>query len=825
MNLLRAASTVSLLTLASRITGLGRELLIAASFGASAYTDAFNVAFRIPNLLRRLFAEGAFSQAFVPILAATRASEGDEVTRRLIDAVGTVLFWALLLTCVVGTAAAPLLVWAMASGLEQFDAAVLMTRVMFPYIGFMSLVALAAGVLHTWKRFAVPAVTPVLLNIAVMLAAWLLAPWLQRHGIEPILALAVGVMVGGVLQLAVQWPALRAIGSWPRIGMSWSALKASLHHPGVARILRQMGPALLGVSVAQLSLLINTQIASHVGVGAVSWLTYADRLMEFPTALLGVALGVVLLPQLSAAQASGDAQTYSNHLDWGLRLVLLLALPSAVALLVFPQALVSVLYHYGQFNAHDVQQTVWALRGYGVGLLGLIAVKVLAPGFYAKQDIRTPRQDCRVGAGAHAIDEPAVRPAVRTRRSGAVDRRGRPGQCRLLVHRPAAARGLRARPRLVGFSVAGNGCDGRAGCRSRCGGLRNRLDRAGVSAAAARRIAHRQPARRRHAVFRRAVAAGYSRSRFRPPRVNSTPPGAPLYTRNMPGPYPFETPSALEYFASLVADDASLSLLEAAAAIAQDDHPGLDTGAVLSEVDSLADKLKRRIPADVVPLQRLRWLNRYFFQELGFAGNVNNYYDPRNSYLHEVLRNRRGIPITLAILYIELATQIGLRAHGVSFPGHFLVKLSLLSGSQNGEVVIDPFTGHSLSREELDDMLAPYRRSQGLVGEFEAPLGLFLQAAPPREILARMLRNLKEIHSSAEDWPRLLAVLNRLIVLLPQAHEERRDRGLAWAELGQSDKAAEDFEVYLRNRPQADDHPALSEQLERLRRGERPRLH
>ena len=390
MNLLRAASTVSLLTLASRITGLGRELIVAASFGASAYTDAFNVAFRIPNLLRRLFAEGAFSQAFVPILAATRASEGDEVTRRLIDAVSTVLVWALALTCVVGIVAAPALVWLMASGLEKFDAAVVMTRVMFPYIGFMSLVALAAGVLQTWKRFAVSAFTPVLLNLSVMACAWLLSPWFRQRGIEPIYALAVGVMLGGVLQLAVQWSALRRIGLHPRIGGSWRALRGAMNHPGVGRILKQMAPALLGVSVAQVSLLINTQIASHVGVGAVSWLTYADRLMEFPTALLGVALGVVLLPQLSAAQASGDGATYSSHLDWGLRLVLLLAVPCAVALLVFPRAMVSVLYHYGQFNERDVEQTVRALMGYGVGLLGLVGIKVLAPGFYARQDIRTP---------------------------------------------------------------------------------------------------------------------------------------------------------------------------------------------------------------------------------------------------------------------------------------------------------------------------------------------------------------------------------------------------------------------------------------------------
>ena len=300
------------------------------------------------------------------------------------------LFWALLATCVLGVVAAPVVVWLMASGLARFDGAVVMTRWMFPYIGFMSLVALSAGVLNTWKRFAVPAATPVLLNLAVIGAAWGLAPVFKRQGIEPIYALAIGVMVGGMLQLAVQVPALLRIGCLPHIGLSWTTLRAAFVHPGVGRVLRQMAPALLGVSVAQLSLLINTQIASHQGVGAVSWLTYADRLMEFPTALLGVALGVILLPQLSAARALDDAASYSGLLDWGLRLVLLLALPCAVALLVFPRPLVAVLYHYGAFSSRDVQQTVVALMGYGVGLMGLVGVKILAPGFYARQDIRTP---------------------------------------------------------------------------------------------------------------------------------------------------------------------------------------------------------------------------------------------------------------------------------------------------------------------------------------------------------------------------------------------------------------------------------------------------
>jgi putative peptidoglycan lipid II flippase len=390
MNLLKAASTVSLLTLASRVTGLVRTQFIAYAFGAGAATDAFNVAFRIPNLLRRLFAEGAFSQAFVPILAATRATDGDASTRSLIDAVATVLFWALLATCVIGIVAAPVLVWMIASGLARMDDAVFMTRVMFPYIGCMSLVALASGVLNTWKRFAVPAATPVLLNLAMITAAWWGVPWFKSMGIEPIYALAVGVMIGGVLQLALMVPALRRIGGVPRIGLSPSSLRAAWHHPGVGRILRQMAPALLGVSVAQLSLLINTQIASHLGTGAVSWLAFADLLMEFPTALLGVALGVVLLPQLSAAQAKGETDHYSGLLDWGLRLLLVLALPCAVALIVFAEPLVAVLYHRGAFSTRDVQQTVTALMGYGVGLMGIVAVKVLAPGFYARQDIRTP---------------------------------------------------------------------------------------------------------------------------------------------------------------------------------------------------------------------------------------------------------------------------------------------------------------------------------------------------------------------------------------------------------------------------------------------------
>lgn len=394
VSLLRSASVVSIFTLASRVTGLVRELLIASAFGASALTDAFNVAFRIPNLFRRLFAEGAFSQAFVPVLAANRAQHGDEATKEVIDSVATALAWSVLLVSILGVLASPWLVWALASGLQQdargYAAAVNMTRWMFPYIAFMSMVALSAGVLNTWRRFAVPAATPVLLNVSVIAVAWLLSPWLDRQGIEAIYALPVGVMVGGFLQLAVQIPALHRLGLLPRLGLGPAAVKKAWTNPATRNILRLMAPALLGVGVAQISLLINTQIASHLAPGSVSWLTYADRLMEFPTAMLGVALGVVLMPQLAAAKATGDSDRYAAMLDWGLRLVLLLTLPCAAGLLVFSQPLVSVLYHYGAFTDRDVQQTTLALTGYGVGLLGLVAIKVLAPGYYASQDIRTP---------------------------------------------------------------------------------------------------------------------------------------------------------------------------------------------------------------------------------------------------------------------------------------------------------------------------------------------------------------------------------------------------------------------------------------------------
>ena len=281
----------------------------------------------------------------------------------------------------------------------------------------------------------------------------------------------------------------------------------------------------------------------------------------------------------------------------------------------------------------------------------------------------------------------------------------------------------------------------------------------------------------------------------------------------MGGPLNLEAPTALDYFATLVAEDDGFPLIEAAISVAQDEHNGLDPQGVLAAIDAMADRLRRRIPADAAPLQRLRLLHAYYFHELGFAGNVNDYYDRRNSYLHDVLATRRGIPITLALLFVELANQLGLRACGVSFPGHFLVKLAM----PRGEVVLDPCSGHSLSRDQLQERLAPYLGQMPRFEDDDMPLSLVLQAAAPRDVLARLLRNLKEIHRQAGDWPRLAAVQNRLVVLLPQAWEELRDRGLAWAQLGRTELAAADLQGYLAALPRAADAPALQSQLAQWR--------
>ncbi|MGE5622697.1 MAG: murein biosynthesis integral membrane protein MurJ, partial [Bacillota bacterium] len=375
MNLHKTLATIFGMTMMSRVTGLVRELLVARAFGASAYTDAFFVAFRIPNLLRRLFAEGAFSQAFVPILAEYKNKKGDDATKDLVDHVATLLIWTLVLTCLLGIIASPVIVYFMATGLKSapdaFNVSVAMTRLMFPYIGFMSFVALAGGVLNTWREFRVPAFTPVLLNLSFIAASLFLAPHLQ----QPVYALAIAVIVGGILQVAIQIPPMRKIGMLPKIALN---PLLAMRDPGVRRVLRQMVPATFAVSVAQISLIINTNIASRLANGSVSWLSYADRLMELPTALLGVALGTILLPSLSKAHADNNTEEYSALLDWGLRLTFLLAMPAAVALATLSEPLTTTLFHYGKFDAQSVAMTGRALVAYGVGLIGLILVKILA---------------------------------------------------------------------------------------------------------------------------------------------------------------------------------------------------------------------------------------------------------------------------------------------------------------------------------------------------------------------------------------------------------------------------------------------------------------
>ncbi|WP_412479135.1 murein biosynthesis integral membrane protein MurJ [Azonexus sp. IMCC34839] len=387
MNLLRALATVSGMTLLSRILGFVRDFVIARTFGAGMATDAFFVAFKLPNLLRRLFAEGAFSQAFVPILGEYRNRGSSEETRLLVDHVCSLLAATLLVVTALGIIGAPLLVWISAPGFatepDKFALTVTLTRITFPYILFMSLVALAGGILNTWSRFSLPAFTPVLLNISFIGMALFAAPYFD----PPALALAWAVFIGGILQLAIQFPALKKISMLPRLSLNW---RLAWSDPGVRRILLLMGPAVVGVSVSQVSLLINTIFASFLDTGSVSWLYYADRLMEFPSGLLGAALGTILLPSLTRLNASENHGEYSKLLDWGLRLTLLLAAPAAVGLAILAVPLIASLFFHGAFSVEDVFKTRDALVAYSLGLTGLILVKVLAPGFYAKQNIKTP---------------------------------------------------------------------------------------------------------------------------------------------------------------------------------------------------------------------------------------------------------------------------------------------------------------------------------------------------------------------------------------------------------------------------------------------------
>jgi putative peptidoglycan lipid II flippase len=385
MNLLKAALSVSAVTLVSRITGLAREVLTASTFGAGAATDAFFVAFRIPNLLRRFFAEGAFSQGFVPVLAEHHAQHGLEAARELAGRAASLLTVVVALVTLLGMLGAPILVYATAARFagdaDKFALTVYLLRWVFPYIFFISLVSLAAGVLNTLGHFKGPAFTPVLLNLAFIAFIVWVAPNLQES--ERIHALAWAAFVGGALQLAWQGPMLWRARCLPR--WQWAP-----RDPGVLRMLKLMAPATLGVSVAQISLILNTQWAAAMGDGAVSWLSYADRLMEFPTALLGVALGTVILPSLVRQRAAADAAQFSRLIDWGLRLTVLLALPAAVGLAMLGGPLIATIFWHGEFAKLDVIATRWALWGYAAGLVGLIAIKVLAPGFYAQQNVATP---------------------------------------------------------------------------------------------------------------------------------------------------------------------------------------------------------------------------------------------------------------------------------------------------------------------------------------------------------------------------------------------------------------------------------------------------
>ena len=383
MNLLKALAKVGSMTFVSRILGFVRDTLIARVFGAGMLSDAFIVAFKIPNLLRRVSAEGAFSQAFVPILAEYKSQRSFDETHGLVNRVATWLGIILVVVTLLGMLAAPWIVSLIAPGFRADAAKMQLTvellRITFPYIFFISLVSMAGGVLNTYNRFGIPAFTPVWLNVSMIAAVLFFADYFD----EPIKVLAWAVFIGGFLQLVFQIPFLKQIGLLPQLDFKRD-------DEGVWRILKLMGPAVLGVSVAQISLILNTIFASFLVTGSVSWLYYADRLMEFPTGVLGVALGTILLPSLSKAFAGKDDVEYSQLLDWGLRLTCILAAPAAVALAVLAAPLVTALFYYGKFTVVDVAMTQQALVAYSIGLLGLILVKILAPGFYARQNIKTP---------------------------------------------------------------------------------------------------------------------------------------------------------------------------------------------------------------------------------------------------------------------------------------------------------------------------------------------------------------------------------------------------------------------------------------------------
>jgi putative peptidoglycan lipid II flippase len=371
------------MTMISRVLGFVRDMLIARIFGADAGTDAFLVAFKIPNFLRRLFAEGAFSQAFVPLLSEYKEQQDQAAVKALVDKTAGTLGVVLFLVSLLGVIAAPLLIMLFAPGFvddpQKHGLAADMLRLTFPYLLFISLTALAGGVLNTYGKFGVPAFTPVFLNLSLIGCA----VWLAPHMDEPVTALAWGVLIAGVLQLLFQLPFLAKLGfcGWPRWGWKDS---------GVRRIIKLMGPAILGVSVVQINLLLDTIIASFLVTGSVSWLYFSDRLVEFPLGVFGIALATVVLPSLSKQHARADVGEFSQTMDWALRWVILIGVPATLGLLLLAGPMLATLFYYGEFGRHDLEMASLSLMAYSLGLLGFIMVKVLAPGFYARQDTKTP---------------------------------------------------------------------------------------------------------------------------------------------------------------------------------------------------------------------------------------------------------------------------------------------------------------------------------------------------------------------------------------------------------------------------------------------------
>jgi putative peptidoglycan lipid II flippase len=386
-------SVVGGLTLLSRVTGLARDIALSSWFGAGPVMDAFTVAFKIPNLLRRFFAEGAFSQAFVPVIAQYGATKTHAQTKDLIDRTAGTLAVLLFVITAAGVLGAPVLVALFAPGFLGDDGRFWLTsamlRLTFPYLVFVSLTALAGGILNSYRRFSAAAFTPVLLNVVMIGFAGYLAPRLE----EPGLGLAAGVLAGGIVQLAFQIPFLRQLGLLPRPRWGWA-------HEGVRRILRLMLPAVFGSSIAQISILLDTLIASFLAAGSISWLYYADRLVEFPLGVFGIAIATVILPRLSEQHARASKETFSATLDWALRLMLVIGVPATLGLVLLAEPLMTTLFVRGAFTARDAEMAAAGLRAYAPGLLGFILVKVLAPGYFARQDTRTP---VRYGVQALAL--------------------------------------------------------------------------------------------------------------------------------------------------------------------------------------------------------------------------------------------------------------------------------------------------------------------------------------------------------------------------------------------------------------------------------------